>query len=291
LRCREELRRGRAIELIGLDELADDALVVSLGGIDAPVVGIEKIEQGEECLLALRALEREIGRPIDALVSVEIGGANSMEPMLERHDAYHLGWDDRSIDEVRFVVTSEETTVKALAASGGLSMSAESQALETCDAIGRMDGYEIFSFPTATNFYFKLNHQVPPTDDVNIRKAIAAATDYETIREALLPGEPLAGPMAATFADAHLDTLEMPVFDLEAAKALVDASAYADSTPIPVEIMYVAGLAFEEEIGLLMKSNLDQAGFETSLKPEPWNRLTELASDQGTTPAINQIFY
>ncbi len=82
LRCREELRRGRKIEVIPLDELDDDALVVSLGGIGAPVVGVEKIEQGEECLRAMRALEENLNVRIDALISSEIGGANAMEPML-----------------------------------------------------------------------------------------------------------------------------------------------------------------------------------------------------------------
>ncbi len=56
--------------------------MVSLGGIGAPVVGVEKIEEGEECLRALRALEKELGVKVDALISAEIGGANSMEPML-----------------------------------------------------------------------------------------------------------------------------------------------------------------------------------------------------------------
>lgn len=82
LRCREQLRRGRKIPVIPLAELPDDALVVSLGGIGAPVVGVEKIEEGEECLRALRAIEKELGVTVDALVSAEIGGANSMEPML-----------------------------------------------------------------------------------------------------------------------------------------------------------------------------------------------------------------
>ena len=82
LRCREELKKGRRIPVIPLAELPDDALVVSLGGIGAPVVGVEKIEEGEECLRALRALERELGVKVDALISAEIGGANSMEPML-----------------------------------------------------------------------------------------------------------------------------------------------------------------------------------------------------------------
>lgn len=82
LRCREELRKGNRIPVIPLAELPDDALVVSLGGIGAPVVGVEKIEEGEECLRALRAVEREMGQNVDALISVEIGGSNSMEPML-----------------------------------------------------------------------------------------------------------------------------------------------------------------------------------------------------------------
>lgn len=82
LRCREELKKGRRIPVIPLNELPDDALVVSLGGIGAPVVGVEKIEEGEECLRALRAVEKELGVTVDALISAEIGGANSMEPML-----------------------------------------------------------------------------------------------------------------------------------------------------------------------------------------------------------------
>ncbi len=82
LRCREQLKLGRKIPVIPLAELPDDALVVSLGGIGAPVVGVEKIEEGEECLRALRALEQELDVKVDALISAEIGGANSMEPML-----------------------------------------------------------------------------------------------------------------------------------------------------------------------------------------------------------------
>jgi len=82
LRCREQLKMGRKIPVIPLAELPDDALVVSLGGIGAPVVGVEKIEEGEECLRALRALEKELDVKVDALISAEIGGANSMEPML-----------------------------------------------------------------------------------------------------------------------------------------------------------------------------------------------------------------
>ena len=235
----------------------------------------------------------------DYIANTSIGAGAFMLDSWERgagmtikaYEGYHLGWSDDSIDEVRFVVTNEEATVKALAASGELSMSSDAQAQETYDSIGALDDYTVLAYPTATNFYFKLNNSRPPTDDVNIRKAIAYATDYDTIREVLLPGEPLTGPMPPIFADAYPDDIPAPVFDLEKAKEYVEASSYAGQGPIDVEIMYVAGLAFEEEIGLLMKSILDTIGFNTILKPEPWNRMTELAGDVETTPGINQVFY
>jgi peptide/nickel transport system substrate-binding protein len=228
-----------------------------------------------------------IGAGPFALESWDRGAAMT----ITAYDGYHLGWDEDSIDEVRFVITNEEATVKALAAAGTLSMSSDSQAQETYDSIGALDDYRSVEYPTATNFYFKLNNQRPPTDDVLIRRAMALATDYDTIREVLLPGEPLAGPMPPVFADAYLDTLEAPVFDLQAAAELVQQSSYGGQGPIDIEMMYVAGLAFEEEIALLMKSTLDTIGFNTILRPEPWNRMTELASDPEQTPAMTQVFY
>jgi DUF917 family protein len=82
LRCVQELRRGKPVALIGLDELADDAFVAPIGGIGAPVVGIEKLEEGNEGLRALRALEDYCGRKVDALISAEIGGGNALEPII-----------------------------------------------------------------------------------------------------------------------------------------------------------------------------------------------------------------
>lgn len=82
LRCLRELRRGRRVPLYSLEELAEEALVAPIGGIGAPVVSVEKIEEGEEGLRALRAVEAFQGRPVFALIAAEIGGGNSMEPIV-----------------------------------------------------------------------------------------------------------------------------------------------------------------------------------------------------------------
>ena len=82
LRLRELLRKGATVEVIPLAALSDDEYVGSVGGIGAPVVGFEKIKQGDECLRALRGVEEAAGLTCSAIISAEIGGSNSIEPML-----------------------------------------------------------------------------------------------------------------------------------------------------------------------------------------------------------------
>lgn len=82
LRVRECLRRGATIRVVDPDELADDGLVVVSGGMGAPVVSYEKLPQGDEETMALRALEGALGRPADAIAPFEMGGGNSMAPMV-----------------------------------------------------------------------------------------------------------------------------------------------------------------------------------------------------------------
>lgn len=62
--------------------LADDALVCVAGSIGAPTVSIEKLPEGAEMIRALRLLEEHIERAFDAIAIAEIGGANSMQPLI-----------------------------------------------------------------------------------------------------------------------------------------------------------------------------------------------------------------
>ncbi|MEX0344334.1 MAG: DUF917 domain-containing protein [Rhizobiaceae bacterium] len=68
--------------LISLEETPDDALIVAIGGMGAPTVVIEKVPNGEEFLWALEALERHLGRHVDAIIPFEAGGMNSTIPIM-----------------------------------------------------------------------------------------------------------------------------------------------------------------------------------------------------------------
>ena len=221
-----------------------------------------------------------------SLVSYDRGG----QLVIKRNEKYHLGFPQHPIDEVRFLPTKDEATVKALAQRGEVHLTSRYQANETFDALAKMPNYRIVKNPTAAGFYFKLNHKVAPTDDVHVRRAIAYAVDYKTIRDVLYPGTELRGPMPPVFGDALATDLPAPEFNLEKAKAELQQSKYAGKGKVPLVQAYVQTAQFEEEIGLALKAALDQVGFDVKLQPEPWNRVTELASKADTTPAMSQIF-
>jgi DUF917 family protein len=69
------------VALVDLDELPGDALIMPCGGIGAPTVSIEKIENGDEGGRLREHLEFLTGRRVAALMAAEIGGSNGLLPI------------------------------------------------------------------------------------------------------------------------------------------------------------------------------------------------------------------
>ncbi|WP_028776099.1 DUF917 domain-containing protein [Shimazuella kribbensis] len=82
LMAKEAIRKYGPVRLITIDELEDDQLVVPVSGMGAPTVTIEKIPSEHEMTAALEALEKVIGRKVDVVMPIEIGGINSLFPII-----------------------------------------------------------------------------------------------------------------------------------------------------------------------------------------------------------------
>lgn len=82
LQLRELIKAKGPQQVVDPFDLADDAQVVIVGGIGAPTVSIEKLNEGTEMLRAIRLLEKHLGMTFDAIAIAEIGGANSMQPLV-----------------------------------------------------------------------------------------------------------------------------------------------------------------------------------------------------------------
>lgn len=69
-------------ELIQVEDLPDDATVFTVAMVGAPSVLFEKAACGDDIDLAVRKLEAYLGKKVDALMPIEIGGINSMVPIV-----------------------------------------------------------------------------------------------------------------------------------------------------------------------------------------------------------------
>ena len=78
----QALKKYGPAELINVEDLADDAHVVSIGGVGAPTVSLEMMPSLGEASRTLEAYENHVGRKVDAVVSFEIGGGNSLIPIM-----------------------------------------------------------------------------------------------------------------------------------------------------------------------------------------------------------------
>jgi hypothetical protein len=63
-------------------DVPDDALLCTVAGYGAPTVAIEKLICGDEVEHCLTVFEKHLGRKVDALIPAEIGGSNSLTPLM-----------------------------------------------------------------------------------------------------------------------------------------------------------------------------------------------------------------
>ena len=75
-------RDGVTIDLVDPGELDDDDLVAVVATMGAPLAGQERLADPELSAAPVRALEDWLGRRFQAVMAVEIGGGNGIEPFL-----------------------------------------------------------------------------------------------------------------------------------------------------------------------------------------------------------------
>jgi DUF917 family protein len=88
LNMRRLYAEGRRVELMSPLDLADDDLVAIVSNMGAPLVGQERLADSRNIARAVQMQEEYSGRKFRAVMSLEIGGNNAIQPLMA---AAHLG--------------------------------------------------------------------------------------------------------------------------------------------------------------------------------------------------------
>lgn len=80
--AKEGLKQHGPAKLIAPENLDDDAFVIAVGAVGAPTTSLELLPSVDEAARVVEAYGEIVDRKPDAIVSFEIGGANSLIPMV-----------------------------------------------------------------------------------------------------------------------------------------------------------------------------------------------------------------
>ena len=82
LQLQQAIENGANIRLMSVADVPANSLVAACGWMGAPTVQKEKYANGNEAESGLEKLEEVLGRKIDAIFPIEIGGQNGLSPLL-----------------------------------------------------------------------------------------------------------------------------------------------------------------------------------------------------------------
>lgn len=82
LNLRKLYDEGLRVSLLDPMELADDDLVATVASIGAPLVGRERLSDPRFAAKPLLAMRKYLERELRAVMSIEIGGANGLHPLM-----------------------------------------------------------------------------------------------------------------------------------------------------------------------------------------------------------------
>ncbi len=82
LNMRKLYREGAAVSLLDPMDLADDARVAVVSNMGAPLVGQERLTDPHTIARAVQMMEEYRGCRFDAVMSLEIGGGNALQPFM-----------------------------------------------------------------------------------------------------------------------------------------------------------------------------------------------------------------
>jgi peptide/nickel transport system substrate-binding protein len=224
-------------------------------------------------------------------------GAYSLDPAtyrpqemadLHRFEDHFYGWsdNDRPIDVVR-ANTVQETSTRVLALIRG-DIDATDSYLPTdqVERVERADGVNVARDESMRVMIIRMNNQKPPFDNVNFRKCVSHAFNYEGFISGILKDYAVrnAGPIPQNLWGAP-DDLQPYTYDLEKARAYCDA-ARAEGAPIDRKLEIHIQSQLDQTIlaAQLLQGDMRTIGLDLDIVPNLWANLTSVTGRPETTP-------
>jgi peptide/nickel transport system substrate-binding protein len=201
---------------------------------------------------------------------------------------YWRGWENpRLVGYIRQI--SRESSTKRLALEQGQMHVGDYISVEDITLLSNAPNVVVPAEPGISTYTVKMNNQRGPTADVNVRRAISYAFDYEAMLT-VMEGRAvrIEGPLAPTLVGVN-DDLVFYETDLDkAAEELAKSTEFADG--FDIEFVYVTGLEEERKTGLILLDQLSKLNINVTITPMEWANAVALFADPAQSPEMFPIY-
>ena len=210
--------------------------------------------------------------------------------LADKFAGYWQGFNANNPDQFRLIGGTESVTVKTMMSRQELEITDQYQPMENYDAMAKeIKGVELASFSAGFMMSLTLNNQVPPTDDLYFRQAIAYLIDYDTLITKIYPGSIHAKSMVPSNVAGFIPVYTY-TYDLDKAKAALAKSKYAKSLKDhPLEVDWIAETPDREKLALAIQADAAKIGIAVNVVKVPWLSLVEAATKPQTTPTAATV--
>lgn len=223
--------------------------------------------------------------------------------VLKRNPDYWQGWKGNHLDEVSLETVPEESTRLLRLERGDVDTATVTAgalpALEQRIADQKLpiiiqkdrDGQPLLSLST---MWINLNNKMLPTSDINVRKALIHAFDYDLWIEQVLNGYGLRMQgMIPRGVLGHVDDYPSYTFDLDKAKSFLDQASPEAKAELAkgLSFRYSPGYVIQDEGALLWQQNLAKIGINMVLEEIDSATLSSLQTSAPGVPIVESRWF
>lgn len=217
--------------------------------------------------------------------------------IMKRYADYWGGWDKGAPESIKMLGGLEATAVRTMISRGELHITNDAQTPEAYNAMDAMNGVDVVRPLSGVNVNLMLNTKGAPTDDIHVRRAMAYATDYETVINNIYIGSKKStGPVVAGMTAAALTENDMPYrYDLKKAKEELKKSRYySQLTSGQMSISFTwcsEGGLQQEKLALAFQAAMAEIGVKVQITGKPFASMMTDAKKIETTPNASIVAF
>jgi peptide/nickel transport system substrate-binding protein len=196
----------------------------------------------------------------------------------QRFEAHFAGWGKNPIDDAEFRVAMETATRVLGVMKGEFNTTDGYLPAEQMARMKENPNIKTWEAESIRTFYFIINHWKPPFNDVNFRKAISYAFDYDGFNDKILSGTVVRNPgIIPNPMWGAPKGLQGYTYDLDKAKQHL---AMVKEKIRPIQIGAMAGYPQSEQAAQMLQAGCAKIGIEVKIVSEPYTTIAPKLNDR-----------